>query len=475
MAEAFLHGVEVLDIDTGARTISTVSTSVIGVIGTAPNADATAFPINTPVLITGSLTQAAKLDILGTGEGTLPGAIDAILDQTGAVIVVVRVEKGATDQATLANILGGADANTGKYLGVHAFLGAKSLLAAQPRLLIAPGFTHTRVADGVSAIDVAIGGSGYAIAPAVTISGGGGAGAQAVATVAGGQVTKITVTKAGKGYTSAPTIAIAAPTVAGGTNATATASFGVVGNSVVAEMLGIATRLRAHIIADGPNTNDADAIAYRKDWGSRRVYVVDPKVIVTDDSGATVTEWSSPRIAGLIARVDNDLGYWRSPSNQEIYGIQGTSRPIDFTLGDTSSRANLLNASEVATIIREDGFRLWGNRTCSSDPRYAFLCVSRVADIMADSLQAAHMWAVDRGITKTYVDDVVEGVNAFLRTLAVKGAILDGKCWADPDLNTPSEIAAGRIYFNFDWGPVYPAERITFRMFMNNDYIEDIF
>lgn len=51
MPEQFLHGVEVVEIDSGPRPIQTVRSSVIGLIGTAPNADAAKFPINTPVLI----------------------------------------------------------------------------------------------------------------------------------------------------------------------------------------------------------------------------------------------------------------------------------------------------------------------------------------------------------------------------------------------------------------------------------------
>lgn len=39
-----------------------------------------------------------------------------------------------------------------------------------------------------------------------------------------------------------------------------------------------------------------------------------------------------PYIAGLIARSDNENGFWWSPSNQEIYGIVGTARPVDFTM-----------------------------------------------------------------------------------------------------------------------------------------------
>lgn len=64
-------------------------------------------------------------------------------------------------------------------------------------------------------------GSGYTSAPAVTISGGNGVDAFATATVAGGQVTGITLTANGSGYSTSPTITIAAPPVPSG-NVTAT-------------------------------------------------------------------------------------------------------------------------------------------------------------------------------------------------------------------------------------------------------------
>lgn len=476
MSELFLHGIEVIDIDSGPRPITTVRSSVIGLCGTAPNADPTLFPLNTPVLIAGSRREAAGLDTLGTGEGTLPAAIDSIFDQCGAVIIVVRVEEGATDAETLANILGGVNAGNGNYEGVHAFLGAKSAVGFSPKILAVPGFTHKRVQGGVTAITVTTQGTGYTSAPTVTLSGGSGVGAQATAVLGtganAGKVVSVIVAEPGSGYTAAPTVAFSG---GGGTGAAATASYGTVGNAVVAELIGIAEKIRAVIIADGPNTNDADAIAYAGDFGSKRVYVVDPKVIKVDDEGNNVTEWSSPCVCGLIAKSDNERGFWWSPSNQNINGIIGTARPIDFTMGDTSSRANLLNEKKVATIIREDGYRLWGNRTLSSDQKWAFLCVVRTADMINESILVNHLWAVDRGITKNYVTDVTEGVNAYLRSLVNKGAILGGECWIDPDLNTVDQIAQGKIYFDFDFTPVYPAEHITFRSHLVNDYITEIF
>ncbi len=466
MTENFLHGVEVIEVEDGLRPIRTVRSSVIGVVGTAPDADAAKFPLNVPVLIAGRRSDAAGL---GT-SGTLAKAIDAIFDQAGAVVVVIRVEEGADAKATRLNVLGGIDANTGAYTGVHALVAAESKLGFTPRVLIAPGFTHERISGGVTGIAITAGGTGYTTAPAVTINGDG-EGAIATATVVGGVVTSITVTNPGEGYTAA-TVTIAGD----GTGATANASTGEVRNAIVAELLGIANRLRAVIIADGPSTTDAAAIAYRSDWGSDRIYVIDPRCLILDPlTGNFAPDWMSPRVAGIIARIDDQRGFWWSPSNNEVFGIVGTERSINFSLGDPSSRANLLNEREVATVIREDGFRLWGNRTTAMDPKYAFLCVRRTADMIAESILRAHLWAVDRCITKTYVEDVSEGVRQYLRSLKARGAILGGDVWIDPELNTPASIASGRVYLDYDFTPPYPAERVSFRQHLVNKYITEIF
>ena len=118
MADHFLHGVEVVEIDNGPRPIRTVRSSVIGLIGTAPEADEAHFPLDTPVLIAGSRLEAAKLG----RTGTLPMAIDGIFDQIGALVVVIRVAAGATDAETQAHLLGGVNPDTGQYLGLHALL-----------------------------------------------------------------------------------------------------------------------------------------------------------------------------------------------------------------------------------------------------------------------------------------------------------------------------------------------------------------
>ena len=179
--------------------------------------------------------------------------------------------------------------------------------------------------------------------------------------------------------------------------------------------------------------------------------------------------------AGAMAASDAERGWWSSPSNYPIKGIVGTTRGVDFEMGEASSRANQLNAGNVATVIQLNGYRLWGNRGCGSDAEWQFISVRRTADVLNDSLLEAHLWAVDRCVGAEYVEQVVAGVNAALRDLKTQGAILGGRCWADPDLNTAASIQGGRVYFDFDFTPCYPAERITFRSALTGAYLEEIF
>ncbi|WP_455474988.1 phage tail sheath subtilisin-like domain-containing protein [Bartonella sp. B30(2025)] len=462
MAAGFLHGVEVIESDDGTRSLRTAQSAVIGIVGTAPDADAGAFPLNTPVLVSGSLSQAAKLDKTGKRRGTLPNALDLIFKQVGAIVVVVRVKEGDNEHTTLGNVLGGVNAN-GAYEGVHALIGAQSIVGQTPRILIAPGFTHKRPVT-LSKINVTNQGSGYSRAT-VKITGG----ATAKAIISDGKITSIVIKDNGTDYQTSPSVTIEGD----GAGATAKAEIKATSNPVAAELLGIAERLRAIVVIDAPNTTDEAAFAVAKDFDSKRAMIIDPFVTVNRD-GKILAEPASAAVAGVIAKTDFTHGFWHSPSNKVINGIVGIARPIDFSIGDRSSRANLLNEQNITTIIRENGYRLWGNRTLSSDIKFAFLSVVRTADMINDAILRGHLWAVDRNIKKTYMSDVSESVNAYLRDLKAQGAILSGRCSPDLELNTASAIESGKVYFNVEFTPTTPAEHITFRSRITHDYLEEI-
>lgn len=245
--------------------------------------------------------------------------------------------------------------------------------------------------------------------------------------------------------------------------------------AVATAMDGIATRLKAIAIVDGPNGDDDDAIAYAQNFGSKRIYMVDPGLKVWDTTlNAETIVPASPYAAGLFCRTDKEYGFWASPSNKEFLGIIGTARPVEFLDGDDTCRANLLNAANITTVIRDGGYRLWGNRTLSADSKWAFVTRVRTLDIVMDAILYGHKWAVDRSITKTYVKDVTEGLQNFMRDLKALGAIVNFEVYPDPELNTASQLEQGRVYWNIRFTDVPPAENPQFRVEVTNQWITEV-
>ncbi|MFW3895948.1 phage tail sheath subtilisin-like domain-containing protein [Pseudomonas bharatica] len=244
-----------------------------------------------------------------------------------------------------------------------------------------------------------------------------------------------------------------------------------VGTALVA----LADKLRGIAIIDGPGTTDEAALAYAENFGAKRAYMVDPGVQFWDTSAdATVNAPASAWVAGLFAWTDNEYGFWASPSNKEFVGITGTTRSVEFLDGDETCRANLLNNANITTIIRDDGYRLWGNRTLSSDPKWAFVTRVRTMDIVMDAILYGHKWAVDRSITATYVKDVTEGLENFMRDLKAQGAIINFEVFADPDLNTASQLEQGKVYWNIRFTDVPPAENPNFRVEVTNQWLTEV-
>jgi phage tail sheath protein FI len=405
--------------------------------------------------------------------GTLPLALDAIFDQINAVVCVIRVADSIDENIQLANYIGGVDLSTGALTGIHAFRICESKLGVIPMLLAAPGATHQRPL-GLMNLPVDDQGTGYTTATVTFANAGVGAILPVVAPVIeGGKIINIQIVKPGYNITGALTASISGD----GTGAAlGTPVVDHTTNPVVGEMLAVADGLRAHIIADCPSTTDSAAIAYRNDFGSRRVYGVEPKILGWSESDAQyIAAEGSARVAGHIARVDNEEGWWNSPSNREIYGIGGLARPIDWAFNNPVSRANLLNEQEIATYIHDEGWYLWGDRTFSSDPQFAFFCVSRSTDVIDISIAKAHRWAVDRGITKGYFRDVAGSVSAFFRYLKTLDAVLGGECFVDPAFNPDDQIKQGHATFSYEFTPIYPAERVTFRSSITDRYIRNLF
>lgn len=154
--DSYHHGVRVQEINEGTRTISTVSTAIVGMVCTADDADAAAFPLNKPVLLTDVLTASGKAG----DSGTLARALDSIGDQAKPVTVVVRVAQGESEAETTSNIIGGVTAE-GKRTGMKALLAAQSQLGVKPRILGVPGHDTKAVATELLSVAQSLRGFAY--------------------------------------------------------------------------------------------------------------------------------------------------------------------------------------------------------------------------------------------------------------------------------------------------------------------------
>lgn len=112
--------------------------NVVGLVGTAPNADASV-PRNAPFRIN-SYTLAALLDPTGAEAGTLYQVVHQILKVVKVPIYVVVVEEGALEADTLNNVIGGIDLESGQKTGLQALTTCQEV----PTIIGAPGFSDAQ-------------------------------------------------------------------------------------------------------------------------------------------------------------------------------------------------------------------------------------------------------------------------------------------------------------------------------------------
>lgn len=243
--------------------------------------------------------------------------------------------------------------------------------------------------------------------------------------------------------------------------------------AVTTELAAIAEKMRAFSYASAWDCeNVSDAIAYRDGFGSRELMLIWPDFVNWD----TATSSNAPaaavaRALGLRAKIDEQVGWHKTLSNMTVNGVSGITRDIFWDLQNPATDAGLLNAADVTTLIRRDGFRFWGNRTTSADPLFAFENYTRTAQVLADTMADAHFWAVDKPMHGSLVKDIIEGVNAKFRELKTAGYIIDGSCWYDPAANDKDTLKAGKLYLDYDYTPVPPLENLMFRQRITDRYL----
>ncbi|MFQ6242989.1 phage tail sheath protein [Yersinia enterocolitica] len=238
-------------------------------------------------------------------------------------------------------------------------------------------------------------------------------------------------------------------------------------------LAGICQQLRAfgYISAYGCKTSK-EALKYRENFSQRELMMIWPDFLSWNTAtNRSNVAYATARALGLRAKIDQQQGWHKTLSNVGVNGVTGISASVFWDLQTVGTDADLLNQAGITTLIRKDGFKFWGSRSCSDDPLFAFENYTRTAQILADTLADAQLWAIDRPMHPTLVKDMIGGINAKFREMKSAGLIIDGSCWYDDSANDKDTLKAGKLFIDYDYTPVPPLEDLTLRQRITDKYL----
>lgn len=172
-------------------------------------------------------------------------------------------------------------------------------------------------------------------------------------------------------------------------------------------------------------------------------------------------------MAGVRARVDMDLGWHWSSSNQRIYGVEGLDTDLTFSLSDRAADNQMLNAVGITTAFPMfgRGIVVWGNYSTGfpgNTDVEAFEAVRRVRAIIKRAIDGASVQFLGRPFSQAVVDLIRNTVNGYFNNLIMRGVLINGSCTFDPAKNPATELAKGHLTFSNLIMPPPPLQQFTF-------------
>ena len=225
--------------------------------------------------------------------------------------------------------------------------------------------------------------------------------------------------------------------------------------AVAAELAIVAAKLRGMAYAAAIGDTVADAIVYRDTFSARELMLIWP------GTNSAFTGDIVARALGLRARIDEEQGWHKTISNVALGGVTGMDLDVHFDLLDPSTEAGVLNDKQVTTIIRQNGFRLWGNRTTAdiqAAPQWSFESAVRTSAALKDEIASIVAPFLDQPMTIGLIKDLLETGNARFRQLTTEGRIVGAEMFFDADVSSEQERAQGRPHFRIQFTPAAPLE-----------------
>ncbi|MEP4034072.1 phage tail protein [Roseibium polysiphoniae] len=238
-------------------------------------------------------------------------------------------------------------------------------------------------------------------------------------------------------------------------------------NPVVAALEANLGKILAVAVVDVDDTSAANAIDARETMSSERLMPVGVAARVYEGE-VLVTRPMSPRVAGLMVRVDNSTG--GTPfdpfANRAIYGLAGLSRKIPFSLLDGSTEGQQLLEANVAIVaegetgvdgaISDGGYVFIGTDNAATGELFEQIHQVRGTDYIVTELIQITRQFLGRKMSADTVEAWINSIQFKLRDHKAAGHILgysprDAMFTADQ--NSPENLRLGRIHLDIGIEP----------------------
>lgn len=250
---------------------------------------------------------------------------------------------------------------------------------------------------------------------------------------------------------------------------------GLDAQTVTVALAAAAAQLGAIAYASAFGATPANVKTYRDNFGVRELMLIDRDFRAFDASaGEEATSFAVAHAVGLRAWLDREVGYHKTISNVPVPGVLSIKNARPWDLFSTDTDMGLINGADVTGLIRRDGYRFWGNRTCSSDPRFAFESAVRTNQVLRDTIGEGLFPFIDQPLKNSLAIDIVEMINALFRREVAAGRIIGATCFLASG-NTADSLAAGKLKLGYRFTPCAPLEDLGIESEITDEFYADTF
>ncbi len=239
---------------------------------------------------------------------------------------------------------------------------------------------------------------------------------------------------------------------------------------IAAKMDSIASKFKATAIVDVNAKNEAEALNFARNFGSRFLLLYNGQSKVEGKLYPT-----SALIAGVIAYWDaggdngyDEFGYARSHSNRIVKGVSGSERAIEYFDG-VDCEARRLRQNGISSILRDVGWRTYGFETTDINPIWQSLERVRTFYRWLEAIIQANKWARDRSADQLVW--VKKTCSEFFRKLTGAKIALGYEIYLD---EYRSDVTAGKFTFAIRTSNIPSIRELNFELVFTDDY-NDVF